>query len=151
MSVLLHSISSISQASEAVIGAVRHTEKDRTHTHRPSHSCTHTHTHTPALQYVPLGLKTGRVLRGEFTTFPTSCETERESRERVGGGNGGGRGNSGRQKQRGRDKKARERTRQGASATQTETSTWGRERWRIDGAVQMYVAERERERKYVFE
>lgn len=32
VSVLLHSVSSISQASEAVIGAVRHTEKDRTHT-----------------------------------------------------------------------------------------------------------------------
>lgn len=49
VSVLLHSVSSISQASEAVIGAVRHPEKDRTHTHTNTHivyAGTHIHGHT---------------------------------------------------------------------------------------------------------
>lgn len=56
MSVLLHPASSVFQSSEAVIGTVRQTVKDRTHANTDP-----THTHTPALQHIPLGLKTGKV------------------------------------------------------------------------------------------
>lgn len=87
VSVLLHPVSSISQSSEAVIGAVRHT-----------HSCPSAYT---------LRAESRRGLGGEFTA--TSWDRQR----RVWGGKGGARGNSRRQKQRGNGTKEREWTRRG--------------------------------------